>query len=98
MGILESKGSIEGWLLVWDDSCDVGQSETEGCSEGWLPGAPLINGDWEGIECGQLVADVASLGIELGRIDGMDDRRPDRLELSLSCDVGQSETEGSSEG
>ena len=46
--------------------CDAGQSETEGCSEGWLIGAVLIDGKLEGIDDGQSVLDSASLGIEFG--------------------------------
>ena len=57
---------IEGCLLGWDDGCDVGQSEIEGCSEGWLLGAGLIDGDSDGIDDGQSVTDGASLGPLLG--------------------------------
>ena len=46
--------------------CDVGQSETEGCADGWPIGAVLINGDSEGIDDGQSVLDGASVGIEFG--------------------------------
>ena len=30
LGIVDEAGFIKGWLLGWDDGCDVGQSETEG--------------------------------------------------------------------
>ena len=53
-------------MLGWDDGCDVGQSEIEGCSEGWLLGAGLIDGDSDGIDDGQSVSDGASLGPLLG--------------------------------
>ena len=43
---------MNGSMLGWDDGCDVGQSETEGFSDGWLLGAPLIDGDSEGIDDG----------------------------------------------
>ena len=38
LGILDNEGLVEGWLLGWDDGCEVGQSETEGLNEGWLLG------------------------------------------------------------
>ena len=34
----------------------------------------------------------------LGSNDGCDEGRPDKLGLSLGCDVGQSETEGFIDG
>ena len=30
LGILDNEGFIEGCLLVWDDGCDVGQSDIGG--------------------------------------------------------------------
>mmetsp|Transcript_11842 Transcript_11842/g.25957 ORF Transcript_11842/g.25957 Transcript_11842/m.25957 type:complete len:90 (+) Transcript_11842:125-394(+) len=89
---------MDGCELGWDDGCDVGQSETEGFPEGWLLGGVLIDGDSDGIDVGKSVTDRSLLGFELGCDDGIDDGSPDKLGISLGCDVGQFETEGCSEG
>ena len=34
LAILDSRGSIEGSSLGWDEGCDLGQSKTKGCEEG----------------------------------------------------------------
>ena len=41
-------------MLGCDDGCDVGQSEADGDSLGWLLGAVLIEGDSDGMEVGML--------------------------------------------
>ncbi len=65
LGILDNEGFAEGCLLGQDDGCDVGQSKDEGCLEDWLLGAVLLDGDLEGIDDGEIVADGASLGIDV---------------------------------
>ena len=76
----------------------MGQSEDEGFSEGWLLGAVLLDGDSEGIDVGQTVAEGASLTLKLGKDDGIADGCPDKLGDLLGCDVGQSDDEGFLEG
>ena len=66
LGLLDTDGIREGCELGWDDGCDVGQSETDGCLDGWPLGAALIDGDSEGLEDGSPDADGASLGMPLG--------------------------------
>ena len=95
---MDDEGLVDGILLGLVDGCDVGQSEDDGCSEGWLLGAELVDGDPEGIEEGQSVTDGASLGPRLGADEGMDDGCADKVGDSLGCDVGQSEEEGFSDG
>ena len=41
----DKEGLIDGYALGWDDGIDVGQTDTEGCLDGWLLGAVLINGE-----------------------------------------------------
>ena len=76
----------------------MGQSEDEGFSEGWPLGAVLLDGDSEGIDVGQTVAEGASLTLKLGKDDGIADGCPDKLGDLLGCDVGQSDDEGFLEG
>ena len=47
LGMLDNTGSVDGFALGGNDGCNVGQCETEGCPEGWLLGAALIDGDSE---------------------------------------------------
>ena len=49
--------------------CDVRQSETEGCADGWLLGILDNEGIVEGWLLGSLVIDGASEGIKDGRFD-----------------------------
>ena len=60
---------MDGCALGCEDGCDIGQSETEGFSEGWLLGAAVIDGDSEGVDEAQSVIGVNPLGIELGWVD-----------------------------
>ena len=82
-----------------NDGCDVGQSETEGLSEGRLLGAELINCNSDGIaDEGQSVTDGSSLGTELGLDEGSVCRRPEILGLSYGTDDQCLLTDGVLEG
>ena len=99
LGIPDSVRFSEGWLLGLNDGCDVGQSETEGLSEGRLSRAELINCNSDGIaDEGQSVTDGSSLGTELGLDEGSVDGRPEMLGLSLGNEDGRPLIDGVSEG
>ena len=99
LGTPDSVRFSEGWLLGLNDGCDVGQSETEGLSEGRLSRAELINCNSDGIaDEGQSVTDNNSLGTELGLDEGFVHGRPEILGLSLDTDDGCPLPDGVLEG
>ena len=65
LGVGTLDGAMVG-LFESQDGVDVGQSETDGCSLGWVLGAALIDDDSDDNNVGKPVLDCASLGIELG--------------------------------
>ena len=70
---------------------DVGQSDVEGLSDGWLLGNALDDGDSDGVDVGRPEILGPWLGIELGSTVGISDGRPEMLGSKLGVDVGQAD-------